>query len=34
LATATEKYLVALGMEQAEVDALKNRLKSVQTNNE
>jgi len=32
LATATEKYLVALGMEQAEVDALKNRLKSVQTN--
>ncbi|WP_295861354.1 tyrosine-protein phosphatase [uncultured Fibrobacter sp.] len=34
LAAATEKYLVALGMEQAEVDALKNRLKSVQTNNE
>ena len=27
LAAATEKYLVALGMEQAEVDALKNRLK-------
>lgn len=34
LAAATEKYLVALGMEQAEVDALKNRLQSVQTNNE
>ncbi|WP_295682918.1 tyrosine-protein phosphatase [uncultured Fibrobacter sp.] len=27
LAAATEKYLVALGMDQAEVDALKNRLK-------